>query len=285
MNLEDVIGLGVAGNFAGHLEQAGEAADFVAVAVADATAPKGLFPFYLPGGGSHFLNTFPISSDRIALAAPGDSLQIEPEVALLCDLIASGDRVERIVPTAFAAHNDCSIRKEGARKISEKKNWGAASKGTSSEFIELDTFAKGGCLDRFRIASYLVRDGDVHAYGRDSAVSSYSYFHDQLLDWMVEKMSEQKDEGPLENIGDWWMSAGRPKRALISIGATRYTAFGESTYLREGDRAVVVVYDETSTSEGDLRDGLVAGRSIAAPGRSVLDQLVARQGAALEMAS
>lgn len=39
------IGLGVAGNFAGHLEQAGEASDFVAVVVRDTTAPKALFPF------------------------------------------------------------------------------------------------------------------------------------------------------------------------------------------------------------------------------------------------
>ena len=36
--LNRFIGLGVAGNFAGHLEQAGEAADFVAVKVADKVA-------------------------------------------------------------------------------------------------------------------------------------------------------------------------------------------------------------------------------------------------------
>ncbi|MFA7258063.1 MAG: DUF5718 family protein, partial [Aeromonas bestiarum] len=42
------IGLGVAGNFAGHLEQAGEASDFVAVVVRDTSAPKALFPFYVP---------------------------------------------------------------------------------------------------------------------------------------------------------------------------------------------------------------------------------------------
>ena len=40
------IGLGVAGNFAGHLEQAGEASDFVAVVVRDIIVPKALFPFF-----------------------------------------------------------------------------------------------------------------------------------------------------------------------------------------------------------------------------------------------
>ena len=42
MSYRSVIGLGVAGNFAGHLEQAGEARDFVAVKVKDAKAPKAL---------------------------------------------------------------------------------------------------------------------------------------------------------------------------------------------------------------------------------------------------
>ena len=58
MNFEHVIGLGVAGNFAGHLEQAGEAKDFVAVKVADAVAPKAIFPFYVPSADAGFLQTY-----------------------------------------------------------------------------------------------------------------------------------------------------------------------------------------------------------------------------------
>ncbi|TNI63014.1 hypothetical protein CF133_23230, partial [Aeromonas salmonicida] len=42
-----MMGLGVAGNFAGHLEQAGEASDFVAVMVRDQFAPKAMLPFYV----------------------------------------------------------------------------------------------------------------------------------------------------------------------------------------------------------------------------------------------
>ena len=41
-------GFGVAGNFAGHLEQAGEAVDFVNVA-SEGSAPKGIFPWYSQG--------------------------------------------------------------------------------------------------------------------------------------------------------------------------------------------------------------------------------------------
>ena len=45
MNFEQMIGFGVAGNFAGHLEQAGEAADFTQVKTENAIQPKAVFPF------------------------------------------------------------------------------------------------------------------------------------------------------------------------------------------------------------------------------------------------
>jgi hypothetical protein len=280
VDFRDAIGLGVAGNFAGHLEQAGEASDFVGVAVKDAAAPKGLFPFYLPGVARSFLGVYPVSSERLALAGRGERLQIEPEVALLCEVEAEGDVVRAVRPQAFAAHDDCSIRREGAKKISEKKNWGPCTKGTSARLIALDTFDEGGLLDRYRIASYLVRDGDVHPYGQDSAVSSYSYFHGRLLDWIAEKLNQQRDEGPLEDVGALWREAGRPARALISIGATRYTEFGEKTFLEAGDRAVVVVYDGDRFEEPALRSHLASGSLASGDGLSVLDQLVVHDGVA-----
>jgi hypothetical protein len=81
-----------------------------------------------------------------------------------------------IVPRFAMAHNDCSIRRPGAKKISEKKNWGPASKGVSEQVIEIDQFSAGGVLDGCRLASYLYRDGELHAYGQDSAIKGYSYF-------------------------------------------------------------------------------------------------------------
>ena len=48
IELKNTACFGVAGNFTGHLEQAGEAADFVSVAAAE-NAPKAVFPTYIPG--------------------------------------------------------------------------------------------------------------------------------------------------------------------------------------------------------------------------------------------
>lgn len=243
MDWERVIGLGVAGNFTGHLEQAGEADDFKDLVIEDANAPKGVFPFYVPGEGDHFLHTFPISSDTIRLGSDDERHQIEPEVSLLCDLAYEDERVVAVTPRRAMAHNDCSIRREGARKISEKKNWGADTKGTSLSSIEIDRFEAGGILDHCRIASFLLRDGELHDYGVDSPAANYSYMYGRLLDWLVSRLNDQVEEGPLENLSNWLQISGRPAQALISIGATRYTDFGETTFLERGDRSIVIVYD------------------------------------------
>ncbi|EIJ69719.1 hypothetical protein HMPREF1052_1685 [Pasteurella bettyae CCUG 2042] len=66
MKYKNIIGLGVAGNFAGHLEQAGEAADFVAVKTDEKIQPKAIFPFYVPSEKAGFLSIYPLSSDTLS---------------------------------------------------------------------------------------------------------------------------------------------------------------------------------------------------------------------------
>ena len=83
---------------------------------------------------------------------------------------------------ALGASNDCSIRKEGAKKISLKKNWGKASKGLSENLIAIDRFTEGGILDSYRIASFLVRDGNANVYGEDSPVKGDSYLYEKLIE-------------------------------------------------------------------------------------------------------
>jgi hypothetical protein len=277
VNWDEIMGLGVAGNFAGHLEQAGEAADFRELKITDARAPKGVFPFFVPGSGDHFLHSQPLSSTTIRLAEGGEKHQIEPEVSLLCDVSydpGEAGRVARVVVREARAHNDCSIRREGAKKISEKKNWGADTKGVAATAIAVDRFAAGGILDHFRLASFLLRDGELHDYGIDSALTSYSYFYAELIDWLVERLREQQDEGPLEDLPNWIEVAGRPAQMLISIGATRYTDYGETTFLARGDRSIVALYDTREFDLAAIRELVLSGRSVEAAGLSLLDQFV-----------
>ncbi|MCQ9121441.1 hypothetical protein BKG95_02820 [Rodentibacter pneumotropicus] len=240
------IGLGVAGNFAGHLEQAGEAADFLQVKTVEAVQPKAIFPFYVPSenlGEYQFLATYPLSYSEIRFPNDADNLQIEPEIALICDIQYSHGKVTALLPTHFAAYNDCSIRRPNARKICDKKNWGEKSKGISTNWLALDHFNEGGVLDDFHIACFHKRNGMMNEYGIDSPAVRYNYFHQKLLDWITDRMNNQPDEGPMNNISALLEAANYPKQAIISIGATRYTNFGEHHFLQIGDTSIVAVYN------------------------------------------
>ena len=243
---KDYLGLGIAGNFALHLDQAGEAEDFKDIITADEAAPKGMFPFYLPQhveSAKEILNTYPLSSDTIKLPNTDVNVQAEPEVGLICRLEYDNGKLSKIIPTFFGAYNDCSIRVKGAAKISDKKNWGEASKGISDNLFIIDKFSDGGVMDDYSICSFLRRDGEVHAYGEDVELNGYSYFHEKLLDWMRNQINTQKDFGPLEPLSEYISTCKEPKEAVISIGATRYTPYGESTFLKAGDEVIIVVYN------------------------------------------
>ncbi len=275
--LRSAAGIGVAGNFAGHLEQAGEAADFVAVMPTTAGAPKGIFPWYLPGDDG-FLGVFPISHDRLELPdEDGVDLQIEPEVGMLARVdYNAGGRVIAVTPEAVVAWNDCSIRRQGARRISEKKNWGPASKGMAAHGFAVDDIAPDGGLGTLRIASFMRRRGQVHAYGVDSPARGYSYGGATLLHWVIDRLRHQRgsDATPLEDVGAYLDRVGQPDRALIGIGATRYTPFGESTYLVAGDESIVIVYDERASSPDRVAAAVDAGAEDTLPEASVLRQVV-----------
>ncbi len=251
MNLRHIIGLGVAGNFAHHLEQAGEMKDFENVVTKEAHAPKGIFPFYLPGDAG-FLGIYPVNKETLRLPEYEANAQVEPEIVILFDIHYDLDyNVIRLDAKSFTAFNDCTIRKEGAKKISEKKSWSTHSKGIGSQWIEIDKFSDGGIMNHYHLCSFLKRDGVLHEYGVDAPLVGYSYFYEKLTDWLMEKMNEQEDHGPLEDVGAHLLDCGHPGQAFIAIGATAYAEFGENNYLQSGDEIFVITYD-ARYSKGDL---------------------------------
>ncbi|MBO9533578.1 MAG: hypothetical protein J7513_11465 [Solirubrobacteraceae bacterium] len=311
-DLRTVAGFGVAGNFAGHLEQAGEAADFVGIGEAGVEAPKGIFPWYLPEPAAsavpagaeglipEFLHAYPLAHDCILLPstlgplagaditatdAPLDpaalNLQIEPEVGVLAEVTYDGRTglPSALRPVAIGAFNDCSIRRPGAQKISHKKNWGAASKGVASAFVAIDgDLTPAGPTATWRLACFLRRDGQTHPYGIDSRLPDYSYYGDTLLDWIVDRLHQQvgAPETPLENVGAYLRAAGGPSLALIGIGATRYTPLGETTFLQPGDESIVIVYDAAGQSPAEIQRAVELFQEDELTDASVLRQLVER---------
>ena len=271
-------GIGVAGNFAGHLEQAGEAADFVNVVAESAQAPKGIFPWHMPGRDG-YLGVFPLSADTIIWPVRDHEvdLQIEPEVGAICRLTYDADgNVTAIAAEAVAAFNDCSIRVAGAPKISQKKNWAPASKGLAARGFAVSDLDPTGGLATLRIACFMRRDGVVHEYGIDSPARGYSYAGATLIDWIIERLANQQGspDTPLEPVGQYLRDAGCPERVVFGIGATRYTGFGESNYLAPGDESIVIVYDERATAPADVQAAVMAGNETSLAEASVLVQLV-----------
>ena len=256
---------GVAGNFTGHLEQAGEAVDFTNIKTAEQNEPKAIFPTYIPLPDAaknkeniipDFLTVFPFSTSKIIYPKGEQKIQLEPECAIIFDAVWNNDKIKQLIPLSFGASNDCSIRKAGAAKISQKKNWGANSKGLSEHLIAIDSFTSNGILNKYRIASFMIRNGEVFSYGEDSAIRDYSYIYKKLIDWMINKLNTQKNEGPAENINSYLTAAGCPQKIMISIGATRYTEFGKTNFLNDGDVSVVILYPEDKYSFEQIKSKL-----------------------------
>ena len=55
-------------------------------------------------------------------------------------------------------------------------------------------------------------DGVHHEYGVDSPLLGYSYYGEVLLDWIVERLANQKGspETPLEDVGALMVAGGHP---------------------------------------------------------------------------
>lgn len=250
--LKNYLGFAVAGNFAGHLGEAGEADEFKVIKTEEKDAPKGLFPFYIKEHDS-FLSTYPICHKEIYTHnREEDKIQAEPELALICDFVYENKRVIDIVPKYFSAFNDCSLRVQDGKKLSTKKNWGIKTKGISKDFIKIDNFTEDGILNKYHLSSFIKRDGKLHNYGTISAVKSYSYFFNQLKDWMIEKFNTQEDCGPLEELGQFMKKAEEAKGILIASGATAYSEFGKRNFLKKGDELFIYVYNARRYSHLDI---------------------------------
>jgi len=252
-------GIGVAGNVAGHMAQAGEAA-----AGHSSKSPSAIFTYYMPPEAFSVsddvaekkrLETFPVTYALIEMPVlPGACrVQVEPELGLYADIVYSKDlkKVERLVPRRLAAFNDCSIRSlEGSSKLSQKKNWGFGSKGISLRSIPIDSLSRGSFVDKIVIISYVKRDEVVYQYSVAAPARSYLMFYEELLEWIVDRMNTQQDTDKWEEIYPQLIESDYPTSTWIALGAGEYTEWGATHYMKKGDECAVFIYDETLFPNG-----------------------------------
>lgn len=245
--MRDFLGFGVVGNFAFHLEQAGEASTFALVKTTCDNAPKGIFPFYVPNAHNFLSND---CFDNNYLIIPEKTLvQAEPEVALRCELEYDEDgKVKDIKVKSFMAFNDASIRRDTtAIKVSQKKNFSNASRGFGNEIL-IDKFDSSGICQNFSIVSFLKNQNGFFRYGECAKLSEYNYFYSTLIEWMKVTFNTQKDYTVLENLLSIIKQSGYIKEAIISVGATRYEKAYESYFLNHGDEISIVVFNHNKYS-------------------------------------
>ncbi|GLS90754.1 hypothetical protein GCM10007916_18210 [Psychromonas marina] len=238
-----LFGLGVAGNSAGHLQQTGESQAFNELD--DPNKPQALFPFYVPQAEDAYLAENPYSSDILQLPDCEQALvQMEPEVALkLSAFYAADGRLTHLKPIAMTLVNDVTYRNAKINKLAQKKNWGSASKGLAEHEINIIDFTAGPQLEALRLCGFHQRDGQWQLCGEDVALTQYSYFYDQLVQWLLDQIQQQQETGLFHNIQALLAQADYPDTLLIAIGATRYSDYGLQHQLLSGDQSAVVLYD------------------------------------------
>jgi hypothetical protein len=273
--LNEVVGLGIVGNIA-KAEESGESFNRIAFS-GYSDAPKGIYPFYAPvSEESKFYNLrhSPLSAKKLKIPSIYDNIQVEPEVLLLCDVRYHNDFILNIVPKKFTAFNDATIHRLTTHKISANKNWGENSKGVSSKWIDIDHFREGGVLDRYSLVSFVKRNGRFENYTVNTPVINYPTLHDNLVDWTLKQLNNQREDSSLESIREVLKEAGNPKKIALSIGSTEYTQFGQTNFIQEMDEIYIVLYDNTRYRPESIKAYLLAygTRNVDYDGMIILHQ-------------
>ena len=129
-------------------------------------------------------------------------------------------------------------------------------------------------MDRWHIASFLKRDGNVFRCGEDVPLTGYSYFYEKLTRWIENQINTQKDFGPLEPISEYLSACNNPKQAIISIGATRYSAMGENSFVQDSDEIYIVLYDDHICCPNEVLKRVMKNIELEGEGVSLLKQIV-----------
>ena len=84
---------------------------------------------------------------------------------------------------------------------------------------------------------------------------------------------QNEDVDLLEPVGEYLFKCDSPTEAIISIGATRYTKYGEKTFWEVGDEMIVAVYNHTKWSFKEVKNDIL-NHSYHEKDMSVLAQIV-----------
>lgn len=249
--------LGIAGNSPGYLSQTGEITNLEKQA--DARLPRALFPIFVDGEAS--LGKYPFSAKQLQLPSePSAQVQMEPELALKLRLeYDTHGTVVKLQARSLTLINDATYRNKSVSKLSQKKNWGFASKGLASSELTLDTTSEHEVIERLRLCGFHKHQGHWYLCSQDVAVTDYHLFNEPLLKWINQRINYQQDSGVLHSIKALLSNCAQPTEITVAIGAPCYTSAGESHQLAAGDETLVIAYDSKVLSLHEIEQALLSG--------------------------
>jgi hypothetical protein len=244
---------GIIGNFATTDEIRGGRQFFDGV-------PNGIVPNYIPStnGSNSLLEIYPISHSKLNIPTIYDNVQIEPEVALECDVKYHNGSVLYINPRRFTAYNDASIHRLSSTKTSQNKNWGRDSKGIATKWFDIDRFDQNSSFGNYNLVSFIKRGSIIEQYSIDTPIANYNMLYQNLVEWIVKQIKTQRDSLALEQISNLIEESKQPDKFIINIGTTLYTSVGDRTFLRDGDEVFVVLYDRKKYRGDSIKAYLLA---------------------------
>lgn len=228
--------LGIIGNFSGHLSGAEK--------VEESQLPTGLFAI---NGLNEDLVT---AGDSIRFPNKGSNIQAEPEFVLKFDVAYDNGLVTTITPKAITVGNDMTIRKlEGATKIDARKAWDKECKGLASHWWDVSDLNEYN--ENFKLVSVVKRDGEYKNYTPIAAPSELKIFYQEMCDWMVDTLNNQKSEGICSNMLESLKEADFPEEIIVFCGAPNYTDWGTHNFIQPEDEIFIAM---VNTQKAELQN-------------------------------
>ncbi len=251
MSFEDSLAIGIMGNIPGHISNAEN--------IQEGVEPTGVFAFYVPDHNSE-LGIYSLTSGRTILhPRKGEKIQVEPEIVLDCSITYENGLFAKIIPHKLSVGNDFSIRTlKGTTKISQRKVWGKNSKGFKDYWWDLpSSFNHDDFGDEYKIMSFIRRNNILHEYSIETSWSAHKLFYDQLLEWTVQTLNTQKDQGIKEDIlNDILKDHPKPQRIFIYAGAPDYTNWGHTHSLEIHDEIIITAYNNQHISLEKIKENI-----------------------------
>ncbi|WP_159652626.1 DUF5718 family protein [Vibrio atypicus] len=233
--------LGIIGNFSGHLSGAEQ--------VEEQALPNGIFVIDCKEERTV------TSGETLAYPRAGDSVDIEPEFVLRCQVEYKDGKVNSLMTTHISIGNDVTIRNlPESEKISQRKSWGRHSKGINRHWWNVSRLSPANYDESIKLISYIEREGLFHLATPAVSCTELKVFYCHLMAWMVGRINNQKDEGMYEEILPKLAELGYPKEMILYTGAPNYTKWGEDNFLQKGDQVHIAAYNAKLIDEPLIED-------------------------------